>query len=203
MTGMLGAWLGGARKTRVDKIELHLISAHALLQAQQEAHVLAGDDSAQLGLCINACILARAAKHRGQAVFASGEDVLRKLPAQTIERWAEEYLALCEKENPSCCAGGHTQLREALEQEPYERLKWKVLRAFGVLPSEQRAKDMTDGEYLYCVLQMMLDEQEQLDLLCPSCRQKLQEPRCPACGQTLPEENAGFDEKRYEELKRQ
>ena len=128
---------------------------------------------------------------------------MKRLPAQTIERWAGEYLALCEKENPSCCAGGHDDLRQALEQEPYERLKWKVLRAFGVLPSEKRAKDMTEGDYLYCVLQLMLDEQEQLDMLCPACRQKAQEQRCPACGQQLPEENASFDETRYEELRKQ
>ena len=203
MTGKLGAWLGGARKTRVDRVELHLISAYALLQAQQEANALAEGDAARLGLCVNACILARAAKFRDQAVFASGEDVMKRLPAQTIERWAGEYLALCEKENPSCCAGGHDDLRQALEQEPYERLKWKVLRAFGVLPSEKRAKDMTEGDYLYCVLQLMLDEQEQLDMLCPACRQKAQEQRCPACGQQLPEENASFDETRYEELRKQ
>lgn len=203
MTGKLGAWLGGARKTRVDRIDLYLISAQALLQAQQEANTLAAGDPARLGLCVNACILARAAKLCGKAVFTSGEDVMQKLPAQTIERWAGAYLAMCERENPSCCTGEHVDLLQALEQEPYERLKWKVLRAFGVLPSEQRAKQMTDGEYLYCVLQMMLDEQEQLDMLCPSCRQKANEPRCPACGKQLPEENASFDEKRYEELKKQ
>ena len=203
MTGMLDAWLGGARKTRVDKIELHLISAHALLQAQQEAGALAAGDAARLGLCVNACILARAAKQGAKAVFSSGEDVLKRVPAQTIERWAGEYLALCERENPSCCQGEHDALRQALENAPYERLKWKVLRALGVLPSEQRAREMTDGDYLYCVLQLMLDENEQLDMLCPSCREKAREKRCPACGGAVPEQNAGFDMERYEELRRQ
>ncbi|MCI5993651.1 MAG: hypothetical protein MRZ24_06420, partial [Clostridiales bacterium] len=114
-----------------------------------------------------------------------------------------EYLALCERENPSCCQGEHDALRQALEDEPYERLKWKVLRALGVLPSEQRAREMTDGDYLYCVLQLMLDENEQLDMLCPSCREKAREKRCPACGGAVPEQNAGFDMERYEELRRQ
>ncbi|MCI5992541.1 MAG: hypothetical protein MRZ24_00735, partial [Clostridiales bacterium] len=114
MTDRLSAWLGGARKTRVGRLELHLISAHALLQAQQEAGALAAGDAARLGLCVNACILARAAKQGAKAVFSSGEDVLKRVPAQTIERWAGEYLALCERENPSCCQGEHDALRQAL-----------------------------------------------------------------------------------------
>lgn len=201
MTNRLLAWLGGAHKARIGKIELHLISAHALLQAQQEAAALAAGEEDRLGLCVNACILARAAKKNGRPVFASGAQALQQLPAQTIERWAQEYLTLCEQENPSCCAADHEALLEQLKHEPYERLKWKVLRAFGVLPSERRAKQMSDGAYLYCVLQLMLDEQEQLDALCPSCRQKAEQARCPACGQQMPEQNASFDEARYEELK--
>lgn len=201
MTKHLLSWLGGARKTRVGRLELHLISAHALLQAQQEAAALAAGEDGRLGLCVNACILARAARKNGRLAFCSGEEVMERLPAQAIERLAQEYLALCEQENPSCCAAGHEALLQQLKDEPYERLKWKALRAFGVLPSERRAKQMTDGEYLYCVLQLMLDEQEQLDALCPSCREKAEQARCPACGRQMAEQNANFDEARYEELK--
>ena len=53
MTDRISAWLGGARKTRVGRLELHLISAYALLQAQQEAGALAAGDAARLGLCVN------------------------------------------------------------------------------------------------------------------------------------------------------
>ncbi len=203
MTGVAGRLLGGMRRARADGLWLYLIPAHAMLQAQQEAQTLAAGDDTRLGLCENACILARAARKDGRAVFTSGEDVLNRVPAQTIERWAGEYLALCQRENPSCCTAEHTQLLQQMKDEPYERLKWKVLRAFGVLPSERRAKQLTDGEYLYCVLQLMLDEQETFDALCPSCRQTAAEPRCRACGKPLPEQNASFDEARYEELKKQ
>ncbi len=201
MTRALLGLLGGARRTRAKGLELYLISAHALLQARNEAQALAAGDEQALGLCVNACILARAARRHGRRVFSSGQEVLERLPAQTIERLAAEYLALCERENPSCCEGAQEQLRRELEHEPYERLKWRVLRAFGVLPSEQRARQMTDGDYLYCVMQLMLDEQEELDALCPRCREAAQEPRCRVCGERLPEENESFDEARYEELR--
>lgn len=203
MTGRLLGLLGGARKTQVDKIDLHLISAAALLQARREAQTLAGGDEAAMGLCVNACILSQAAKKEGERVFPSGQAVLERLPAQTIERWAREYLALCRRENPSCCEDGQQELLDALREEPYERLKWRVLKAFGVLPSEKRAREMTDGDYLYCVMQMMLDAEETLSQMCPACREKAGENRCMVCGEPIPEENASFDEARYEELKRQ
>lgn len=203
MTKTLLSWLYGLRRTRVQNVQLHLISASALLQAQQEAQELAAGDEKRLGLCVNACILARAAKKDGKCVFSSGKDVLERLSAQSIGQWTKRYLALCEKENPSCFSPEHEALRKQLENETYERLKWRVLRTFGVLPSEQRAKQMTDGDYLYCVLQLLLDEQQELSLLCPGCRERVREPRCPVCGALAAEQNDSFDMQRYEELKRQ
>ena len=38
-----------------------------------------------------------------------------------------------------------------MEHAPYERLKWRVLRYAGALPSEKRAQEMTDADYLYCL----------------------------------------------------
>ena len=90
---------------------------------------------------------------------------------------------------------------QALGQEDYERLKWRVLKRFGVLPSELRARRMTDREYLYCAAQLLLDEQEKLEAMCPACREKTKRRLCPVCGEPVPEENAGFDEGRFEELK--
>ena len=69
------------------------------------------------------------------------------------------------------------------------------------MPGEARARRMTDREYLYCAAQMMLDEQEKLDAMCPSCRERAQRRLCPVCGEEMPEENAGFDERRFEELR--
>ena len=81
----------------------------------------------------------------------------RRLHAERIGHWAERYLALCAEENPPCSAENRRRLGQALENAPYERLKWRVLRSFGVLPSEARAREMTDGDYLFCVLHMTLD----------------------------------------------
>ena len=39
-----------------------------------------------------------------------------------------------------------------MEHAPYERLKWRVLRYAGALPSEKRAQEMTDADFetSYC-----------------------------------------------------
>ena len=195
-------WLGGGKRVRAEKAELWLISAKELLEARQEAKLLCKGEADAEGLCLNAAILARAARRNGLRLFADGEAVLNEMDAERIGRWMERYLSLCKEENPSCCEqDGQEQLLEGLREAPYERLKWKVLRSFGVLPSEQRAREMTDGDYLYCVLQMELDEEDFLSSLCPSCRAETERPRCFCCGEPLPEENPGFDEKRFEELK--
>ena len=47
-----------------------------------------------------------------------------------------------------------------MEHAPYERLKWRVLRYAGALPSEKRAQEMTDADYLYCLVHEMLDREE-------------------------------------------
>lgn len=156
--GRLSAIQGGARRAALKNgAELHLISAYELMQARYEAGRMADGDAETAGLALNACILARAARRDGKRLFESGEAVLRAMPAEQIGFWTRRYLALCAEENPSCCTEGHEQIMDELREDAYERLKWRVLRAFGVLPSEARAREMTDGEYLYCVLQMTLD----------------------------------------------
>lgn len=197
-------FLGGRRKTDVSALELRLIPAAELLQAQREAETLADGDAAALGLCLNACILARAAFGKnGKRAFADGTEVLRRVHAERIGHWAERYLALCAEENPPCSAENRRRLGQALENAPYERLKWRVLRSFGVLPSEARAREMTDGDYLYCVLHMTLDEEERLEQLCPECRAQAEKSTCLCCGAPLAEVNPSFDEDRFEELRKQ
>lgn len=41
--------------------------------------------------------------------------------------------------------------------EGMERLRWLVLRSFGVLPGDAAARGMTDADYVRCGLQMLLD----------------------------------------------
>ena len=50
-----------------------------------------------------------------------------------------------------------------MEHAPYERLKWRVLRYAGALPSEKRAQEMTDADYLYCLVHEMLDREEAME----------------------------------------
>ena len=91
-----------------------------------------------------------------------------------------------------------------LKQQPMERIRWRVLKEFGVLPTDSRAREMTRGDYLYCALQMMLDREEKLRRLCPACQSKAEERRCTVCGGTLQQEqgsNPQFDLSRFEELK--
>ena len=82
-----------------------------------------------------------------------------------------------------------------MEHAPYERLKWRVLRYAGALPSEKRAQEMTDADYLYCLVHEMLDREEAMERLCPECRTRAEEARCSICG------NASFDMARFIRMK--
>lgn len=88
---------------------------------------------------------------------------------------------------------------------PEERLRWRVLKQFGILPGEERAKNLYQRDILYCILQQWLDEEEKLEMLCPTCRDRAMEKRCTACGAPLQEgeeiENTAFDMERYRRLK--
>ena len=65
---------------------------------------------------------------------------------------------------------------------------------------------MTDRDYLLCALHLILDEEERLDRLCPSCRVQAEEERCPVCGEPMSQGKAGinpaFDVERFERMKR-
>lgn len=80
-----------------------------------------------------------------------------------------------------------------------------MLREFGALPTEVRAQEMTDRDYLWCALNLMLDDEERLEELCPSCRMEAQRGCCPACGAPTEGggtgENGGFDSERFERLR--
>ena len=76
-----------------------------------------------------------------------------------------------------------------------------MLREFHVLPSEARAKEMKDRDFLWCLVHSLLDREEELEGLCPACRREQEENRCPVCGQVPGEEgvNASFDESRFQQ----
>lgn len=197
----LRLFAGRGRRELGDGLELRVVPAYEVLQSRREAMDACAGDGQVLGLWMNACLLARAIYRDGARAFSGGEALMRAASAEQIERWTEDYAALCREENPACSEENAKKAMQALEQEDYERLKWRVLKRFGVLPSEMRARRMTDREYLYCAAQLLLDEQEKLEAMCPACREKAKRRLCPVCGEPVPEENAGFDEGRFEELK--
>lgn len=81
-----------------------------------------------------------------------------------------------------------------------------MLRQFGALPTEVRARTMKGRDYLWCLANGILDREEELDRLCPACRAQALEGRCAACGRPTSgwgegAASAAFDPDRFEELK--
>ncbi len=180
---------------------MRLLTAWELLAARAEAERCC-DDAAALGLWQNACLLSRAVTRWGRRRWADGAAVLRHCRPEQIEALALRYRAMAERCDPHC---GQEEARteamlDRLRQLPEARIQWRVLRAFGVLPSERRARAMTRGDYLYCVLQLLLDEEERLARLCPDCRAAAEAEHCPVCGKQW-EAGGSFDPARFEQLK--
>lgn len=65
---------------------------------------------------------------------------------------------------------------------------------------------MTDRDILWCAVNLMLDEEQELEQLCPSCRSRAQEERCLCCGAPITGGegvvNPSFDSERFLALKR-
>ncbi len=186
-----------------DGRSLRLLTAREVLEARREGLALEGDKA----LCSNACLVARALVREGQPVYSSGQAVLEDLSPEEIEDLAGAWAAFDRRENPGLTASADRveELKKTLKGMPQERLKWKVLRAFGALPTEERARAMTGRDYLWCALHLLLDEEEELDRLCPTCRAQAQEDRCPVCGgvpgEHTAETNDAFDWDRFQALR--
>lgn len=81
-----------------------------------------------------------------------------------------------------------------------------MLRDFGALPTEARAREMKNRDYLWCLVHQLLDREEELSRLCPDCRARAEERHCPVCGRAAEdwgegEVNPAFDQSRFEQLK--
>jgi len=201
-----------ARRDRMsldNGCDLRLLSALEMLQARREGLELAGDGREQ-ALCSNACLLARALERSEdrKPVFVGGRAVLAELTATEIAALAARWAAFSRENDP-----GLDLPREELEQvkqdlggDPGGRLRWRVLRQFGALPTEERARAMKGRDYLWCLANTILDREEQLGRLCPSCRARAMEERCPCCGRPAAEwgegaDNPSFDLERFEALR--
>ncbi len=79
------------------------------------------------------------------------------------------------------------------------------MRTFGALPTEARVREMKDRDYLWCLVNTLLDGEEELEGLCPTCRSRAVEERCTQCGAPLAQcaagVNASFDMERFLALK--
>ena len=77
-----------------------------------------------------------------------------------------------------------------------------MLRSFGALPTEERAKAMKHRDYLWCALNLALDREEELARLCPDCRRRAEGEPCPVCGAERESwgYSEGFDLSRFREL---
>lgn len=64
---------------------------------------------------------------------------------------------------------------------------------------------MKGRDFLWCAVNLMLDDEEQLKQLCPQCRQRALEERCSVCGVPLGlgegAVNGGFDQARFDALR--
>lgn len=197
--------LGGKREIDRGDYTLRLLTARELLMARAEAKEMQeGEETA--GLCAGACILARAVTVHGARAFSGGKMVLETWSAEKIGEEMAAYRAMADQEDPRCGQqASMEQIMAQLSAEPMERIRWRVLRAFSALPTEQRVRDMTEGDYLYCAAQMLLDQQESMERLCPSCQQAAEKHCCPGCGKPVmneTEKNPQFDLARFEELRR-
>lgn len=65
---------------------------------------------------------------------------------------------------------------------------------------------MRDRDYLWCLTHMVLDREEELERLCPSCRAQVRQGLCPGCGRPVDAVagavNPNFDPARFAALKR-
>lgn len=188
----------------VEEGELRLLSVREAVQAYCEGAELAADGR-ERALCSNACLIAMTLEREGRPIYRDGQEVLERLDRESIARLAGQWAQFNREANPSALRG-EAEIegwKKSLKQSPYARLQWRVLRTFGALPTERRAREMKDRDYLWCALNLVLDREEELDRLCPQCRAEAEKTVCPVCGS--PEEdwgyNAGFDRERFEELR--
>ena len=201
-----------ARRDRIslgNGFDLRLLSALEALQARREAVELAGEDR-ERALCSNACLLARALERTEDhsPAFEDGRAVLAGLTAAEIAALSARWAAFSRENDPGLEVSkmGLEQVKEDLNSDPGERLRWRVLRQFGALPTERRVQAMKGRDYLWCLANAILDREEELGRLCPSCRARAMEERCPVCGRAEAEwgegdVNAAFDPSRFEELR--
>ncbi len=189
--------------------DLRLLSALEVLQARREGAELTENDR-ERALCSNACLLARALERSEDRtpVFADGRAALAGMTVEEIASLSARWAAFSRESDPGLELSQEEleEVKKKLRGDPGERLRWRVLKRFHALPTEERVRSMKGRDYLWCLTNTILDREEELERLCPGCRTGALEERCPACGRPVSDweesrVNAAFDPDRFEKLR--
>lgn len=89
------------------------------------------------------------------------EESIDKLPPILIDALYNDYMEL---ERSQREAINKEDILREIVKENFNRIRFKVMRAAGALPTEQRVKDMTDAQYLWYYLNLVEDRQEEMDI---------------------------------------
>lgn len=146
------------------KLELRLLSAYEAAACLRDAAKLEEKLAAQqlensAALAYGACLCARCLQDGLGRVFETGEEALLRLTADEIALVSERYGALrrTDLDIDSLDENDLDRLKSSMENAALGRIRWRVLRALRRLPSEGAVKRMTDAQYLYCYIQLLLD----------------------------------------------
>lgn len=92
-------------------------------------------------------------------VFESAQEALVRLTAEEIGRVTSVYgeLRHTDFDIETLSKKDFDRIKSSIESSPLERMRWKVLRALGMMPGDAAAKKMTDGQYLYCYINLLID----------------------------------------------
>lgn len=192
-----------------DGFDLRLLSALEVLQARREGAELA-EAGQERALCSNACLLARALERSEdrRTVFEDGGAVLAGLTVEEIAALAARWSAFSRESDPGLDLSEEEleRVKGDLAGDAGERLRWRVLKQFQVLPAEARARAMKGRDYLWCLANTLLDREEELGRLCPGCRARALEEPCAVCGRPRADweermDNAAFDGERFARLR--
>ncbi len=88
----------------------------------------------------------------GVPMFENAEQALRTLTAEELTEVAGQYAELRGR-----WLGEAGNLKKKLT--PAQRMQWRVLRAFNRLPTDADVRAMSEGDYLFCYLNLLLDEE--------------------------------------------
>lgn len=163
----------GERREKITlferEFEIRLISAYdaavCVAQSKELERRLAAKSVSDSGaLAHNACLASMCLYDSFGRVFESGDEALLRLTAEELALIVSKYadMRLNDFDIDSVTPDEMERLRECMAHSPLTRIRWKVQKALCRLPSDRALQRMTDGQYLYCYLNLLIDEAEGL-----------------------------------------